>query len=304
VRRERVVIIGAGPAGCAAAVQCSRLLCKPVLIDRTGAAGGLIENAHLIENYPGTEGPLSGPEFVRRLRRQIDSFAIPVEKSTVHGIEPAGPHFLLSGDFGEMEAESVIVATGTVPLHAGFAGEAGVAGSRLFYEVRDAVKTGPQRVVVVGGGEAAFDYSLTLDTAGAEVDLCIRAAQSHAGARLTEMVRGRERIRVHYQNVVTHVVEDESGLQVGTSGTDGDRILAVDCVVVAVGRRSAARAVLPFPALAASDNAPICLTSRPGLFIAGDARLGSLGQAGIAVGDGLQAARAAADFLETGDEAC
>ena len=55
MRREQVVIIGAGPGGCSAAIQCKRLGLEPLVFDRSGRAGGLIENAYAVENYPGLE---------------------------------------------------------------------------------------------------------------------------------------------------------------------------------------------------------------------------------------------------------
>ncbi|MCK4305944.1 MAG: FAD-dependent oxidoreductase, partial [Candidatus Eisenbacteria sp.] len=77
MRTERIAIIGAGPAGCAAAVQCKRLGISPLLVDRTGNAGGSIANAHLIENYPGLD-PLPGPEFAQRLAAHLARHGIPI----------------------------------------------------------------------------------------------------------------------------------------------------------------------------------------------------------------------------------
>ena len=81
-----VVIVGAGPAGCAAAVQCRRLGQHPLLLDRTGRPGGLVAHAHSVENYPGLP-PTAGPRMVQLLAEHLERFDLRVEQREVLGLE-------------------------------------------------------------------------------------------------------------------------------------------------------------------------------------------------------------------------
>ncbi|MBM4354645.1 MAG: NAD(P)/FAD-dependent oxidoreductase [Deltaproteobacteria bacterium] len=331
-----LLIIGAGPAGCSAAVQFKRLGGRPVLLDRDGRAGGLVANAFRVENYPGTERPLRGLELAERLGRHLDRFGLGVETGVVTSVRPVERRvkepppsisdwhpdgeqlgepgesqrsgFRVTGDFGEMQARSVVIACGTVPSKAAIPGES-LPGARLFYEVNDLLPFLPRTAAVVGGGEAALDYALTLADSGTRVSVLVRGQTLRASGRLVDMVGKEPRITVMTGTPV-HELQKPSSSRVDV--LIPGRRLSVDGVLLAVGRRSAADAMMPPPppplpgrgpggsaAVRPPSRAPSpsCLTSIPGLFIAGDARLGGLGQAGIAVGDGLWCAAAAAAFL-------
>lgn len=281
MRREAIVVVGAGPAGCAAAVQCARLGFAPLVIDRTGVAGGLIENGFLVENYPGLESPVPGAIFAGRLREHLSRFGLRVERREVIGISPAdsGPTWILETDGSGIEAGCVIAAAGTVPREAGVAGERDLAGDRIFYEVRDLLRRfpSPRRVAVVGGGEAAFDYALSCSAAGARVEILVRGDHPRARGRLPGMVKEAPGVSVRCGFATAALKRRGDGVA-AIGGGESDEV-AADAILIAVGRRPA--------------DIVERLTPRPGLFICGDARTGSLGQAGIAVGDGLEAAAAA-----------
>lgn len=262
-------MIGAGPAGCSAAVQCARLGVAPLLLDSTGVAGGLIANGFVVENYPGLESPVTGQEFAGRIAKHVARFGVGVEKATVKEITGSGGGWVVHTDREEIEAACVIAAPGTVPRDAGIEGEDRLRGRRLFHEVRAllAAIPSPGKVTIIGGGEAAFDYALSCASTGANVRILVRGSAPRARGRLAAMVADDPRVEVRTGVFVASVDEIDA-----------------DAVLVAVGRRS-----LPFVER---------LTDGPGLFICGDARTGSLGQAGIAVGDGLAAAAKAVAMME------
>lgn len=297
MRRERVVVVGAGPGGVAAAVQCRRLGVEPLLLDRRGMAGGLVENAFSVENYPGLERPLPGVGLAARLRAHLERFGLGVEAGEVTGLVREGEGFRLVGIDGGLWARCVILAVGTEPRRLGIPGEEALAGRRLFYEVRELDGRGTVSVVVVGAGEAAFDYALSLAEGGAEVTVCMRGAGPAARGVLAERVAARAEV-VLRSGLVPVAVEEKGGLVVLRACRSGHRgreeTLAADAVLVAVGRASRAPALLP----EGSWGGGAVETALPGLYVVGDARLGGLGQAGIAVGDGLWAAAVAVRFLE------
>jgi thioredoxin reductase len=289
MRRDRIVIVGAGPGGCAAAVQCARLGVAPLLLDRTGEAGGLVANAWSMENYPGLE-PLDGGAYVSRLRAHLERFGLHVEAGDVSAVKRSDSGILLDTDRGPIETKVAILAPGTLPRRLELPG-----AEELSYEVRELLDRKPERAVVVGGGEMAFDYSLSLARAGAGVEVLVRASAARARGRLAEFVAREPKISLRPETELLAVARRDTGLVLTvTSGGLRDEI-ACDGVVVAIGRRSGLEGLT-----AGLDLSPTGMISTrvPGLFVIGDARLGSLGQAGIAVGDGLQAAMQAIDHLD------
>lgn len=295
MRGERVVIVGAGPAGVAAAVQCVRLGVTPRLFDRTGAAGGLVENAFSIENYPGLEGPLDGPGLVVKLRAHLARFGLGVERAEVTAITRDGDDFRVESGAGEVRARAVIVSSGTEPLRLGFPNEREYEGRTVFYDVRSLLRRHPRprEVVVAGGGEAACDYALTLSSAGAAVHMAVRSDRLKARGRLADAVRRAEAVQVSFETVCEGIRTLPTAVRL-RGGARGMMEQSADALLVAVGRRSTAAGLL------GSGNGPPPAgdESRRGLFIAGDARHGGLGQVGMAVGDGIRAATEAVSFME------
>jgi 23S rRNA (adenine2503-C2)-methyltransferase len=291
VQHTRLIIIGAGPAGCAAAVQCARLGIRPLVIDRAGVAGGLLGNAFRIENYPGLP-PLPGIEFAQRLERHLRRFGLGVTPVRALGISPAADEILcVETDAGPIAAGAVLLATGTRPQRLELPGAPELEGRGLFYEVRDllGVLSAPRQVVIIGGGEAALDYALALAARGTQVTVLLRGSRPQARGRLLAMARRNERVILidHTRTLALH--EDMYGVHVAFTGDGKPREAIGQAVLAAIGRRSTAPELL----------GPGVMVGRPGLFVIGDARRGKLGQAGIAVGDGLEAAMAAVEYLTT-----
>lgn len=289
---ELTVVVGAGPAGCAAAVQCARLGAPVRLFDRSGRAGGLIANGFLVENYPGLERPLPGPAFAARLAEHLSRFGVEVERDRLLGLEPDGGGWSCRFDGAVVRCRSAILCTGTVARPFAVDGDPGLVQRAVFHEAREllAAIPSPRRVIVIGGGEAAFDYALTLADGGAEVTIAIRGAAPRARGRLARLVAENPSIRVARATRVTALDETEDRVLARAISEGREERWEADGILAAVGRIGTAEEL----AAALVDDAPVLpLTPRPGLFICGDARSGSLGQAGIAVGDGLRAAAGA-----------
>lgn len=296
-----LVIVGAGPAGCAAAIQFKRLGGRPLLFDQKGVPGGLLTNAYLVENYPGLKAPISGEEFARRLDAQLKSHNIRVRKGRLALLNntPEGV-FRLTDKSRVFEARALIVATGTCPKHLELEEKSEGTIKRLFYEVKDALEHRPRSAAVIGSGDAAFDYALSLAAAGAKVDLLVRSNKAKACNRLVKLVKNTPRIAVRYKRTVLNVSDTANGIRVAFST---GRSFEYDVCVVAVGRRSGA-SIFIGPAIPNARTGEGVRTNIPGLFLAGDARLGTLGQAGIAVGDGLECAAEAYRYLKEVKRSC
>ncbi len=296
--REQVIIVGAGPAGTAAAAQCQRLGVTPLLLDRTGTAGGLAENAYCIENYPGMPEPLGGIQFAENLRAHLARFDLTVGRVEAMGIMRKRNELSVKHAGGELLARSLILANGSEPSRLDLAGENELDGVKLFYEVRSLLRchAKPRDVVVVGGGEAACDYALTLASAGATVHLVVRSDRLKARGDLASAVQRSPAIRISHGTRCERIAASPLfTVRLRNANTGSMVELSPDALLIAVGRRSAAPSLLDPLGVSVAD----CVAgSIPGLFVAGDARIGSLGQIGMAVGDGIRAAAAAVDFLE------
>ncbi len=293
-----IVIVGAGPAGVAAAVQCKRLGARPLLLDRRGEAGGLVANGFSVENYPGVE-PMPGTELVKLLKAHLGRFRLSVEKGLVHRISKENGGFIVDGDFGTTRSRGVIVAVGTRPKVLPIPGVSELAMTHWFYEVRHLFDKGPvqtmKRALVIGGGEAALDYALSLAGVGAEVTVLVRGEGFRARGRLVQLVGKDPLIKVVFQAAPRAVSRKPQGIELQCTTEDGVHTYIGDGVIAAIGRESEAGDLLSGLDV---KGAKTVSTEVPGLFIAGDARWSALGQVGMAVGDGLTAAIAAVEGLD------
>jgi thioredoxin reductase (NADPH) len=288
VQTHDLVVIGAGPGGVSAAVQAKRLGVTPLLLDRTGGAGGLTLDAYRIENYPGVE-PLPGRDFAARLAAHLRRFRVSLTQGDVRTIEHADGRFRLSLDDGVMAAKAVVVAVGTVPrkLHLKGAGH-------VLYSPRPAIASGHKEVFIVGGGEAALDFALSLSARRIEVKVLVRGQHLRARGRLVEMVSKCHDIEVWRDTRVVEIAQKRGALEVTLSSQSAVWTERVESVVAAVGREPGTTGMLR--GLDVGPDKTVS-TRVPGLFLVGDARWGSLGQAGMAVGDGLAAGMAVAELL-------
>ena len=308
--REQITIIGAGPCGCAAAVQCLRMGIRPLLLDQSGTCGGLIENAFLIENYPGLEQPIEGLCFVRRLGIHLARFGITVDQAKISHIKQCSDRFKLISGTGEFYSRSVIIAVGTTPRRMTTI-DKNYFSHRCFYEVRELFLKTPEslddaKVVIIGGGEAGFDYARSLAKRGFLVTILIRGNEPKVLGQLRNAVEDNQRITIKTRCSIQSVSPIKNSSKSGTvsglclkiSNIPDNRVVVeyTDFLLAAIGRQSALKTIeLEF----LNPDQKLLITEPdivPGFFVAGDARHGGLGQVGMAVGDGLWAAAKAADY--------
>lgn len=287
-------ILGAGPAGCGAAVQCRRLDLEPVLLDRTGEAGGLVREARLLENYPGLPVPTPGSDFAAGLQSMLVRNRIEVMMFEAMKISMEGCNFRLEGGGGRLLSRSLILAVGTRPVEFSLQGDDGITVHRSILRLK---ASPPARAAVIGGGEAALDYSLNLADSGTLVTILVRGSGLRSSGKLKEEVLSREGIRILYNTAplsASSLGGGVIGIELGTPS--GTVLLETDAVLAAVGRKP----FLPAAGFGFSHVRGTVSTSLEGFYIVGDASLGSLGQASIAAGQGVLAGMMAHDFLKRG----
>lgn len=277
----KVAVVGAGPAGIAAAIQLVRDGHDVQVFER-GRVGGALWNARWVDNYPGFPGGVSGAELAGLMESQFHEYIGNVIADEVREIHRTDDGYSIMG----FDFDGVVICVGTVPNRAGFRGEDELAhAGLLYYGIADASDwSGVSEVAVIGGGEASMDMALNIAMAGLKVTLLHRSGPSGVLA-LREAAMAEEGITWLQEEVKEGRVSDKAVLKTSTAEREFDR------VIVAVGRQ----AVMPATDGFTVDKPPL------GVLVAGDAARGSLGQVGMAVGDGVEAATVMSRYLEALD---
>lgn len=258
---ENVVIIGAGPAGLAAAKQLKLYEIDP-LVYECDEPGGLLLNACSVVNYPGVAEGISGKDLIRLFGlpdriafRKVTKVCRKNDTYQVH----ASDHMV--------KTRTVIIATGTVPrkIHI-----PNVPDNRIHYEIKKLANNSGGSVAIIGGGDAALDYAISLSS-GYTVNVYARGNFSKAVPHLWRKVCNIGNITLYPESLPRDFFSE-------------------DKVVVAVGRTAKvdfiSKKLLSSPP---ADNS---------FHMCGDCRNGIYRQTAIAVGNGIEAAMKTADYLK------
>ncbi|MFH1865672.1 MAG: NAD(P)/FAD-dependent oxidoreductase [Candidatus Eisenbacteria bacterium] len=280
-------IIGAGPAGIAAAVQLARHGVKPVVFEK-GPPGGLLRTAWRVENFPGFPGGISGPDLAGLLAQQLRASGAELVGEEVTSLEREDGLLVCRTAAGALRFGAVIVASGTRPRPVTDIEVSEEAGERIFHEAGELRGVSDARIVVVGGGDAAFDYALGLSEEN-DVTILVRGSSARCLPLLESRSRSRERVTVKVQTQLTAVALEAGGrlrlTSVSCSSGGVREDLDADYLVLAVGREPDDGFISEEVRLNAST-----LEARRELLFAGDVRSGIFRQASIAAGQGTHAA--------------
>ena len=196
---ESVVIIGSGPAGWSAAIYTARADLRPLLI--TGnELGGQIALTTEVENFPGFDEAIQGPELVERMQRQAERFGTEVLIDYVTELDVTGPTFTVKTASGsEFRARSVIVATGTSPRRMGVPNEETLTGRGVSYcATCDGFFFRGKDVIVAGGGDSALQEALFLTKFASGCGSFI-AATAFVPAPPCSIAAGESKDRIHLE---------------------------------------------------------------------------------------------------------
>ena len=303
-----LIIIGGGAAGLAAAQYGARANLRTLLVEQMANGGQclLIEG---LENYPGFPDPIDGEEFTERFERQAQQFGAEFAIATVEGIRREGEVFHLETSEGEMTAYSVVLATGAKHRTLDVPGEAELQGRGVSY---CATCDGPffknQKILVVGGGDAACDEATFLSKLTDKVIMAHRRDRFRAQKSLAQRVINNENIDVRFNTVVKeiHGKPGMMGMQkVGSvtfqnTETGEEYTEEMDAVFVFIGSIPQTDLV-PF---VERDEAGYIRTdehmetSVPGLYAVGDVRTTPFRQLVVAASDGAIAAHSASQHID------
>lgn len=299
-----LIIIGSGPAGLSAAVYGKRAGLNLLVLERNPMSGGQVLNTYEVDNYLGMPGA-DGFDMGMKFREHADKMEVEFREASALSIEDRGEVKVVHTDEGDLEARTVIVATGATHAALGVEGEEKLSGKGVSYcATCDGAFFRGKTVAVVGGGDVALEDAVYLARLCEKVYLIHRRDELRGAYVLQEQLKGLPNVEFLY----SHVVEEISGedavneIRIKDLKTQESRRMAVNGVFVAVGIRPGTELVRELVdcdeggyVLAGED----CAASVPGIFAAGDVRKKPIRQIATAVADGANAAVSAEGYLRS-----
>ncbi|HNR74665.1 MAG: thioredoxin-disulfide reductase [Bacteroidetes bacterium OLB12] len=213
MEKEKVLIIGSGPAGYTAAIYAARAGLKPVLY--TGSQpGGQLTTTNDVENFPGYPEGINGPQMMIDLQKQAERFGTRVHFALVTAVDFSGWPLKVTIDEAKVvEAESVIVATGASAKYLGLPSEDKFANKGVSAcAVCDGFFYRGKEVAVVGAGDSAAEESTYLSKLCTKVHLIVRRDEMRASKIMQQRVLNTPNIEVHWNSETEEILGDDNGV--------------------------------------------------------------------------------------------
>ncbi len=294
-------IIGAGPAGLAAAIYVQRAGKHAVLFEAQ-SYGGKIINVQKIANYPAIK-EISGYEFATNLYEQAIALGAEVKTARVAGIEDKGDSKVLKTSEGNYEVRAVIIATGASNKPLGVSNEALYLGKGVSYcATCDGAFFKGRDVAVVGGGDTAFEDALFLTNYCNKVYLIHRRDEFKANETTIAELKNKDNVEFVLNSTVDKLNGTNKLESIEIVDKDGNkRTIEVAGIFIAVGQapsNTAFENVVSLDKIGFIEAAEDCTTKTPGVFVAGDTRTKKVRQLTTACADGAVAALAACNYIK------
>jgi thioredoxin reductase (NADPH) len=298
----RVLILGSGPAGYAAAVYAARANLDPVLVTGVEQGGQLMTTTD-VDNWPGDVEGLQGPELMDRMLRHAQRFDTEVVNDHIHTADVTQRPFRLEGDYGTYTCDALIIATGATAMYLGLESEEAYKGRGISAcATCDGFFYRGKPVAVIGGGNTAVEEALYLSNIASKVTLVHRRDELRAEKILQKHLFEKQaegKVEIMWDHVLDEVLGDDA--QDESQTTD----VAVDGIFIAIGHKPNTGL---FDGQLDMKNGYIIVksgiegnataTSKPGVFAAGDVADQVYRQAITSAGAGCMAALDAEKFID------
>lgn len=303
----RLLILGSGPAGYTAAVYAARAALDPVLV--TGIEqGGQLTTTTDVDNWPGDDEGVQGPELMQRMQRHAERFGTEIVFDHIHTADLSQRPFKLIGDAGEYTCDALIIATGASAKYLGMESEENFKGRGVSAcATCDGFFYKEQPVAVVGGGNTAVEEALYLSNIASKVTVIHRRDSFRAEKILTNKLLKRAdggNVEILWDHTLDEVLGDDAGVtgvRVKSTKDDSTQEVDVQGVFIAIGHQPNTGI---FKEQLEMEHDYIILkkgteTSIPGVFAAGDVSDPIYRQAVTSAGAGCMAALDAERFLDS-----
>ena len=297
----KVLILGSGPAGLAAALYTARAELAPVVL--TGMElGGQVSLTYTVENYPGFPDGIGGQELVEAFQKQAERFGAKVEFDTATRVDLSRRPFRVETYNTTYLADTLIVTTGATPRHLEVPGERELTGRGVSYcATCDGWFFKDKDVVVVGGGDSALEESIFLTRFAKSVTIIHRRDALRAGQILQNRAKQEPKIKFLWNTVVTQVNGKEAvkSVRIQDVVSGQERELPTDGIFIFIGHTPNTQ--LFEGQLEMEDGYLVAdkrmRTNVPGVFVAGEAADPIYRQVITSAGMGAAAAIQANHFL-------
>jgi thioredoxin reductase (NADPH) len=297
-----VVIIGAGPAGLAAAVYTGRARLNTLILEK-GMPGGQILLTDLVENYPGFPEGVVPFQLMEDFRKHAEKFGAKIETDEAKKIQKQGELWQVFGVKGEYPTRAVIIATGSVYRKLGLPGEAKLTGRGVSYcATCDGAFFKDKEVAVVGGGDNALTEALFLTKFCRAVKVIHRRDQLRSVKILQERIFANDKTEVLWDSVVEEISGEDRFESITIKNVKDNKTskLKLDGLFIAIGmdpNSEFVKELVDLDELGEIKVSQNMSTSQPGIFAAGDVTDACPEQMATAVGTGVAAALALDEYL-------
>ena len=308
----QVLILGSGPAGYTAAVYAARANLSPVLI--TGIEqGGQLTTTTDVDNWPGDENGVQGPELMQRMLKHAERFDTEVIFDHIHTTQLTEKPFTLTGDAGTYTCDALIICTGASAKYLGLESEEHFKGKGVSAcATCDGFFYRNKPVAVIGGGNTAVEEALYLSNIASEVTLVHRRDELRAEAILIDKLMEKEKnsnINIEWNHTLDEVLGDDmgvTGMRIVSTQSDQSKEVKVDGVFIAIGHSpntsiftDQLEAENGYLKVQSGLNGNATQTSIAGVFAAGDVMDHTYRQAITSAGTGCMAALDAERYLKS-----
>ena len=300
-----LAIIGSGPAGYTAGIYASRASLKPVLFEGLESGGQLMLTTD-VENYPGFDSGIMGPDLMQIFKKQAERFGTEIKTETINSIKKIDGGFSLESAKDSYEFKSVIISSGASAKWLDIKGEKELQGHGVSAcATCDGFFFKEKEVIVVGGGDSAMEEALFLTNFAKKVYIVHRRDSFRASKIMQDRALDNDKIEVLWNKEVTEIHGSESVESVSLADTkDGSSSeVNIDGVFMAIGHTPNVDFLdglveLDEKGYVKTGFTTETSTSVPGVFAAGDVADSIYRQAVTAAGTGCQAAIDAERWLD------
>ena len=310
----RVLILGSGPAGYAAAVYAARANLNPVMVTGMEQGGQLMTTTD-VDNWPGDVEGLQGPALMERMRRHAERFNTEIINDHIHTADVSKRPFKLEGDYATYTCDALIISTGATAMYLGLPSEEAYKGRGVSAcATCDGFFYRGKPVAVIGGGNTAVEEALYLSNIASKVTLVHRRDALRAEKILQDHLFEKERegkIDIRWDSVLDEVLGDDAGvngMRIRGAKDDQTTNIELDGVFIAIGHKPNTGLFdgqldmkNGYITVKSGISGDATATSVPGVFAAGDVADQVYRQAITSAGAGCMSALDAEKFIDALD---
>ena len=242
-RHARLLILGSGPAGYTAAVYAARANLNPVII--TGMEmGGQLTTTTDVDNWPGDNEGVQGPELMQRMQAHAERFGTEIIFDVINEVNLQNRPFKLYGDSNSYTCDALIIATGASAMYIGLDSEEAFKGKGVSAcATCDGFFYKGQKVAVIGGGNTAVEEALYLSNIAAEVTLVHRRSTLRSEKILQDKLLDKAKngnVTTEWDSVLDEVLGDDSGvtgMRIKNIKDDSTKDIDLQGVFIAIGHK-------------------------------------------------------------------